>query len=173
MTRGFPTVEEVVAIHADQIAQFGGAVGLRDMGALESALLRPQMGYYDGPIEEAAALIESLAMNYPFVDGNKRVAFFTTDAFLRMNGTFIDCDSQDRPTIPLHAALPDQLIPLRRAPLVARRTRQANVVAARSHDRHRPRLAGCRLGEASPQVCDRTPHNVAIGRTITFQLDAP
>ena len=69
-------------------------MGLRDMGALESALLRPQMGYYDGPIEEAAALMESLAMNHPFVDGNKRVAFFTTDAFLRMNGTFIDCDSQ-------------------------------------------------------------------------------
>ena len=94
MTRGFPTIEEVVAIQADQIAQFGGAPGLRDMGALESALLRPQMGYYDGPIKEAAALMESLAMNHPFVDGNKRVAFFTTDAFLRMNGSFIDCDSQ-------------------------------------------------------------------------------
>ena len=113
MTRGFPTVEEVVAIHADQIAQFGGAMGLRDMGALESALLRPQMGYYDGPIEEAAALMESLAMNHPFVDGNKRVAFFTTDAFLRMNGTFIDCDSEDRPTPtscgssrPTHSASP-------------------------------------------------------------------
>ena len=94
MTRGFPTVEEVVDIHADQIAQFGGSGGLRDMGALESALLRPQMGYYDGAIEEAAALMESLAMNHPFVDGNKRVAFFATDAFLRMNGSFIDCDSE-------------------------------------------------------------------------------
>ena len=95
MTRGFPTVEEVVAIHADQIAQFGGAPGLRDMGALESALFRPQMGYYEGPIEEAAALMESLAVNHPFVDGNKRVAFFTTDSFLRMNGSFIDCDSRE------------------------------------------------------------------------------
>ena len=94
MTRGFPTVEEVLAIHADQIAQFGGSMGLRDMGALESALFRPQMGYYDGLTEEAAALMESLAMNHPFVDGNKRVAFFTTDSFLRMNGRFIDCDSQ-------------------------------------------------------------------------------
>ena len=95
MTRSFPTIEEVVSIHDDQIAQFGGSPGLRDMGALESALLRPQMGYYDGRIEEAAAIMESLAMNHPFVDGNKRVAFFATDAFLRMNGSFIDCDSKE------------------------------------------------------------------------------
>ena len=48
--------------------------------------MRPQIGYYDNIIEEAAALMESLAMNHPFVDGNKRVAFFATDTFLRMNG---------------------------------------------------------------------------------------
>ena len=65
------------------------------MGALESAILRPQMGYYDGIIEEAAAMMESLAMNHPFVDGNKRVAFFATAAFLRLNGWFIDCDSRE------------------------------------------------------------------------------
>ena len=65
------------------------------MGALESALLRPQMGYYDGLIEEAAALMESLANNHPFVDGNKRVAVGVTDVFLRLNGHFIDCDSQE------------------------------------------------------------------------------
>ena len=53
MTSNFPTIEEVIAVHGDLIAQFGGAPGLRrDMGALESALLRPQMGYYDGLIEE-------------------------------------------------------------------------------------------------------------------------
>ncbi len=94
MTRGFPTVEEVLAIHADQIAQFGGSMGLRDMGALESALFRPQMGYYQGLTEEAAALMESLAMNHPFIDGNKRTALAATDSFLRMNGSFIDCDSR-------------------------------------------------------------------------------
>ena len=49
--------------------------------------MRPQIGYYDGFIEEAAALLESLAMNHPFVDGNKRVAFAVTEVFLRMNGT--------------------------------------------------------------------------------------
>ena len=95
MTRGFPTVEEVLAIHADQIAQFGGSMGLRDMGALESALFRPQMGYYQGLTEEAAALMESLAMNHPFIDGNKRTALAATDSFLRMNGSFIDCDSEE------------------------------------------------------------------------------
>ena len=70
-------------------------MGLRDKGALESALMRPMMGYYDGLVEEAAALLESLAMNHPFVDGNKRVAFFGTDAFLRLNGSYVDCDSQE------------------------------------------------------------------------------
>ena len=91
----FPTIEEVVAIHEIAVREFGGPQGLRDPGALESALLRPQLGYYNDLIEEAAALMESLAMNHPFVDGNKRTAFYTTDAFLRMNGRFIDCDNQE------------------------------------------------------------------------------
>ena len=95
MTRNFPTVLEAVDIHDDLIRQFGGESGLRDAGGLESAIMRPQIGYYDGIIEEAAALLESLAMNHPFVDGNKRVAFFVTDAFLRMNGHFIDCDNRE------------------------------------------------------------------------------
>ena len=95
MTHLFPTLEEVIAIHDDLIEQFGGSMGLRDLGALESALLRPQMGYYDGLIEEAAAMLESLAMNHPFVDGNKRTALGAVDAFLGLNGHFIDCDSDE------------------------------------------------------------------------------
>ena len=95
MTHDFPTLEEVLAIHDAQIAEFGGAAGLRDAGALESALMRPQLGYYDGLIDEAAALLESLAMNHPFVDGNKRTAFATTDVFLSLNGHLIDCDDQE------------------------------------------------------------------------------
>lgn len=95
MNSNFLTIEEVIAIHDDQIEQFGGSYGLRDMGALESALFRPQMGYYNSLNEEAAALMESLAMNHPFIDGNKRVAFFATAAFLRLNGWFIDCDSRE------------------------------------------------------------------------------
>lgn len=80
-------------MHDDQILQFGGEPGLRDAGALDSAIMRPQIGYYDGIIEEAAALLESLAMNHPFVDGNKRTAFAATEVFLRMNGYCIDCDN--------------------------------------------------------------------------------
>ena len=57
--------------------------------------MRPQLGYYDGLIEEAAALMESLAMNHPFVDGNKRIALAATDVFLRLDGRIIDCDGDE------------------------------------------------------------------------------
>lgn len=82
-------------MHEILLAEFGGATGVRDLGALESALMRPQLGYYETLVDEAAALMESLAMNYPFVDGNKRVAFFATDTFLRLNDRFIDCDNEE------------------------------------------------------------------------------
>ena len=87
----YPTIEEVIATHDLLIDEIGGAHGLRDEGALASAVMRPQMGYYNNLIEEAAALMESLSQNHPFIDGNKRVAFVMTDVFLRMNGFFIDC----------------------------------------------------------------------------------
>lgn len=95
MTHDFPTMEEVIAMHEALIVAFGGEPGVRDEGALASALMRPQLGYYDGLIEEAAALMESLANNHPFVDGNKRTAFFVPDTFLRVNGHFIDCDNDE------------------------------------------------------------------------------
>jgi death-on-curing protein len=95
MSRVFPSTEEVIVTHDTVISLWGGSLGLRDPGALESALFRPQMGYYDGLIEEAAALMESLAMNHPFVDGNKRVAFAVTEVFLGLNGYFIDCNSDE------------------------------------------------------------------------------
>lgn len=85
------TVADVLAIHAILLRRHGGSEGLRDPGALESALLRPQTGYYDDLVEEAAALLESLAVNHPFVDGNKRVAFAAVDVFLRINGHRFDC----------------------------------------------------------------------------------
>ena len=95
MSNDFLTVAEVIVIHDIAVNELGGSLGVRDIGALESALMRPQMGYYDGIIEEAAAMMESLAMNHPFVDGNKRTAFYATDAFLRRNGSFIDCDNDE------------------------------------------------------------------------------
>lgn len=80
------TLEEVLAIHERLIERFGGATGIRDPGLLESALFRPRSGYYADIAEMAAALFESLLMNHSFADGNKRVAFFATDVFLRLNG---------------------------------------------------------------------------------------
>ena len=79
------TLEDALFIHEEQIRLFGGAPGIRDPGLVESALLRPQTGYYSGVIEQAAALWESLAMNHGFVDGNKRVAFACLDIFLGLN----------------------------------------------------------------------------------------
>ena len=86
MTRDYLTVADVLAIHADQIATYGGAEGVRDPGQLEAALFRPQSGYYADVISEAAALWESLSQNHPFVDGNKRTAFAATFTFLAING---------------------------------------------------------------------------------------
>jgi death-on-curing protein len=80
------TTVEVLAIHTDQIERYGGAHGVRDPGLLESALYRPQTGYYADLIEEAAALWESLSQNHPFVDGNKRTAFASVYTFLAING---------------------------------------------------------------------------------------
>jgi death-on-curing protein len=82
----YPTALEVMVMHAALIKRHGGTPGLRDAGALESALYRPQSGYYEDLIWEAAGLFESLAMNHPFVDGNKRIAFACVDVFLRVNG---------------------------------------------------------------------------------------
>ena len=82
----YPTLSETLELHKRLIERFGGATGVRDLGLLQSALLRPQTGYYKTLSLEAAALLQSLALNHPFVDGNKRVAFATTAIFLRMNG---------------------------------------------------------------------------------------
>ena len=82
MAHDYLTVADVLGLHAILLQRYGGAPGVRDPGALEAALFRPQTGYYDDIIMEASALLESLAKNYPFVDGNKRVAFAAADVFL-------------------------------------------------------------------------------------------
>jgi death-on-curing protein len=91
--RIYPTVAETIEAHRLLIEEFGGLHGIRDKGLLESAVLRPQNGYYGNLIEEATALMESLANNHAFIDGNKRViSFVMTDAMLRANGYFLDVD---------------------------------------------------------------------------------
>ena len=88
------TMDEIVMMHEILIRKFGGASGIRDRGALEGAVHRPQSGYYPNISIEAAALFESLVINHPFVDGNKRIAFAAMDVFLRMNGYQLITSSQ-------------------------------------------------------------------------------
>lgn len=87
-------------MHQRLIDEFGGPSGLRDRGLLDSALHRPRTGYYADVAEMAAAQFESLLINHPFLDGNKRVAFFATDVFLRLNGWRIAVEPE-----PAHAFL--------------------------------------------------------------------
>ena len=92
MPRQFLTIGQVIHIHEVLVREFGGAFGIRDEGALASAVARPRTGYYDSLAAEAAALMESLFNNHPFVDGNKRTATASTEVFLNLNGYYIDCD---------------------------------------------------------------------------------
>ena len=86
MPRDYLTVADVLGMHTVLMRRYGGVMELRDLGALEAALFRQQTGYYDDIVAEAAALMESLAINHPFIDGNKRIAFAAADVFLRING---------------------------------------------------------------------------------------
>jgi len=98
MSFDYIRVDDILAIHADQIERYGGGEGIWDPGLLEAALFRPQTGYYPTLIDEAAALWESLSQNHPFVDGNKRTAFAATYVFLEINGleiTATDEQAQD------------------------------------------------------------------------------
>ena len=90
-TPKFLSLDEVLELHADQISSFGGTPGVRDEGLLESALAQPQAtfgGQFLHPTisEQAAAYLYHIAMNHPFIDGNKRTAFAVMDTFLRLNG---------------------------------------------------------------------------------------
>ncbi|HEY4905369.1 MAG TPA: type II toxin-antitoxin system death-on-curing family toxin [Candidatus Sulfotelmatobacter sp.] len=87
------TVAEVYQMQHRLIDIFGGLHGVRDKGAVEAAVFRPQTGYYNSLEEEAAALIESLGNNHGFLDGNKRIAFTAADVFLRRNGFFIEVEA--------------------------------------------------------------------------------
>ena len=91
----YPTLQETLELHDELIRRFGGSGRVRDPGLLESALSRPQSGYYDTLSLQAAALLQSLIQNHSFIDGNKRVAFATTAIFLRMNGYRLKVEPDD------------------------------------------------------------------------------
>ena len=79
----------ILAVHDEQIAEHGGPAGIRDRGALESALARPlNLAVYEKPDHAtlAAAYGAGITKNHPFVDGNKRTAFVAVELFLVLNG---------------------------------------------------------------------------------------
>ena len=79
----------ILAVHDEQLAEHGGAAGVRDAGLLESALARPRnLAHYGEPdaCELAAAYAFGLAKNHPFIDGNKRSAFVAAELFMVLNG---------------------------------------------------------------------------------------
>lgn len=85
------TPQQVLAIHHQVIRRFGGSHGIRDLALVESAVARPRASFggqdlYRTIFRKAAALLQSLLKNHPFVDGNKRTAITSAGVFLKMNG---------------------------------------------------------------------------------------
>ena len=106
------TLGEVVLLHRAILELSGGASGIRDLGALESALAQARATFGDADLHsslhaKAAALGFSLALNHPFLDGNKRVAHAAMEAFLMLNGSEIvaTIDEQERLMLDLAAGL--------------------------------------------------------------------
>jgi death-on-curing protein len=100
---------EVVELHRRLLEATGGAAGIRDLGALESAIAQPKMMFaavdlYPTLVEKAAALCFSLVDNHPFVDGNKRVGHAAMETFLVLNGAEVDAGLGDQERVMLDLA---------------------------------------------------------------------
>ena len=102
-------VTQVLALHKGSLRRYGGSDGVRDMRLLESAVFRPlQSAFgedaYPDLFQKAAALLEGLAKNHPFFDGNKRIAFVAATAFLRVNGYSLKCSEMGAANFVLQVA---------------------------------------------------------------------
>lgn len=91
MKTKFLTITQVLFIHDQMVKRFGGSLGVRELGLVESAVARPQSTFggeylYQSIFDKAAALLQSLLKNHPFVDGNKRTALSSAALFLKKNG---------------------------------------------------------------------------------------
>ena len=100
MTAVFLTLDEVLALHADQIERYGGQPGIRDLGLLESALAMPRAAFggqrlHESLPEMAAAYLFHLVRGHPFLDGNKRVGLMAMLAFLGLNSLRLDAQEQE------------------------------------------------------------------------------
>ena len=94
------TSQQILFIHYRLIETTGGSHGVRDLGALQAAAARPQASFggedlYPDLFAKAAAIMESLIKNHPFVDGNKRTAITATGIFLRRNGRLIEASQEE------------------------------------------------------------------------------
>jgi death-on-curing protein len=94
------SIDQVLALHEDLVDAFGGIAALRDRRSLESALARPAMTFggddlYQDLADKAAALMHSLVLNHPFVDGNKRVGAAAAEFFLERNGHKLEASDDD------------------------------------------------------------------------------
>ncbi len=95
------SIDDALRIQSVLIDKFGGSYGLRDKNLLESALLRPYQTYnnrdlYPNPSEKAAAIIESILINHPFIDGNKRFGYVAMRMTLMEYGLDISADEDDK-----------------------------------------------------------------------------
>ena len=94
----FLTLDEVLAIHADQIRRYGGASGIRDLTLLSSAMAMPETTFdgeylHGNHFEMAAAYLFHIARNHPFLDGKKRTALMSAVVFLGLNGQRLETES--------------------------------------------------------------------------------
>ena len=106
------TLNEVLDLYRQVMEQSGGAVGIRDLNALESAVAQPRMTFggeelYPTVVEKAAALGFSPVMNHPFVDGNKRIGHAAMETFLVLNGFEINASVDEQERIILQLAASD------------------------------------------------------------------
>lgn len=103
------SIEQVLALYAGLVVDFGGASGLQDRGALESALARPAMTFggedlYTDLADKAAALMHSLVLNHPFVDGNKRIGVHAAEFFVERNGAVLEASDEELEQVTLAVA---------------------------------------------------------------------
>ncbi|MBI3378122.1 MAG: type II toxin-antitoxin system death-on-curing family toxin [Nitrospirae bacterium] len=103
------TAEQVLFIHSRLIDETGGSHGIRDLGLLQSAVARPMATFggedlYPNIFQKAAALMESLVKNHPFIDGNKRTAISSTGLFLRINGFNLETSQKELEDFTLNMA---------------------------------------------------------------------
>ena len=94
----FLALDEVLAIHADQIRLYGGASGIRDLSLLISGIAMPETTFdgeylHGNPFEMAAAYLYHIARNHPFIDGNKRTALMSALVFLGLNGQRLEAEA--------------------------------------------------------------------------------